>query len=60
MYYYYINIYKLYKDKKWKHKRIFEVGMIIKVPLQLLKIVKKYVYYLSNKYYRFLFIFRCF
>ena len=45
---------KLYKDKKYPHKRIFQVGMIMKVRLELLKKKKKEHYTLANKYYKFL------
>ena len=45
---------KLYKDKKYPHKRIFQVGMIMKIRLELLKNKKQDQYALSNKYYNFL------
>jgi hypothetical protein len=45
---------KLYKDKKYTHKRIFQVGMIIKIRLELLKKKKPEQYALANKYYEFL------
>ena len=44
----------LYKDKKYPHKRIFQVGMIMKVRLELLKKIKQEHYALANKYYEFL------
>ena len=44
----------LYKDKKYKHKRIFQVGMIMKVRLEVLKDKKLEQYALANKYYNFL------
>jgi hypothetical protein len=45
---------KLYKDKKYTHKRIFQVGMIMKIRLELLKDKKQEQYALANKYYNFL------
>ena len=45
---------QLYKDKKYPHKRIFQVGMIMKFRLELLKNIKKEHYALANKYYEFL------
>jgi hypothetical protein len=45
---------KLYKDKKYPHKRIFQVGMIMKVRLEVLKKKKQEQYALANKYYHFL------
>jgi len=45
---------QLYKDKKYSHKRIFQVGMIMKVRLHLLKDKKQEHYDLANKYYNFL------
>ena len=45
---------KLYKAKKYPHKRIFQVGMILKVRLALLKKIKQEHYALANKYYEFL------
>jgi hypothetical protein len=45
---------KLYKDKKYSHKRIFQVGMILKVRIAVLKDKKQEHYYLANKYYEFL------
>ena len=44
----------LYKDKIYPHKRIFQVGMIMKVRLELLKDKKREHYALANKYYNFL------
>ena len=44
----------LYKDKIYPHKRIFQVGMIMKVRLELLKDKKREHYALANKYYEFL------
>ena len=45
---------QLYKDKKYEHKRIFQVGMIMKVRLEVLKNKKRDQYALANKYYEFL------
>ena len=45
---------KLYKDRKYPHKSIFQVGMIMKVRLDLLKNKKQEQYALANKYYNFL------
>ena len=44
----------LYKDKKYTHKRIWQVGMIMKVRLEVLKNKKPEQYKLSKKYYDFL------
>ena len=45
---------KLYKDKKYTHKRIWQVGMIMKVRLEVLKYKKPQQYALSKKYLEFL------
>jgi hypothetical protein len=45
---------KLYKSKKYTHKRIWQVGMIMKVRLEVLKHIKKDQYTLSKKYLHFL------
>ena len=45
---------KLYMARKYPHKRIFQVGMIMKVRLTLLKKKKQEQYALANKYYEFL------
>uniref|UniRef100_A0A6C0DU14 Uncharacterized protein n=1 Tax=viral metagenome TaxID=1070528 RepID=A0A6C0DU14_9ZZZZ len=45
---------KLYKSKKYTHKRIWQVGMIMKVRLNVLKNKKLEQYNLSNKYFKFL------
>ena len=45
---------KLYKDKKYSHKRIWQVGMIMKVRLEVLKNKKPEQYKLSKKYFEFL------
>ena len=45
---------KLYKNKKYTHKRIWQVGMIMKVRLEVLKSKKPEQYRLANKYFKFL------
>jgi hypothetical protein len=45
---------KLYKSKKYPHKRIWQVGMIMKVRLEVLKNKKPEQYNLSKKYFDFL------
>jgi hypothetical protein len=45
---------KLYKNKKYTHKRIWQVGMIMKVRLRVLKNKKPKQYALANKYFTFL------
>jgi hypothetical protein len=45
---------KLYKSKKYTHKRIWQVGMIMKVRLEVLKDKKPKEYKLSKKYFEFL------
>jgi hypothetical protein len=45
---------KLYKTYKYDHKRIFQVGMIMKVRLELLQDKKPEQYKLANKYFKFL------
>ena len=45
---------KLYKKRQYNHKRIFQVGMIMKVRLELLKDKKPEQYLLANKYFEFL------
>jgi hypothetical protein len=45
---------KLYKNKKYSHKRIWQVAMIMKVRLEVLKNIKKKQYILAEKYYHFL------
>ena len=45
---------KLYKNKKYTHKRIWQVGMIMKVRLQVLQNKKPQQYALANKYFKFL------
>ncbi len=45
---------RLYKAKKYSHKRIWQVGMIMKVRLEVLKDKKPKEYQLSKKYFDFL------
>jgi hypothetical protein len=45
---------KLYKAKKFTHKRIWQVGMIMKVRLEVLKFKKSEQYNISKKYFDFL------
>ena len=45
---------KLYKNKKYSHKRIWQVGMIMKVRLEVLKDKKPEQYSISKKYFDFL------
>ena len=45
---------KLYKNKKYTHKRIWQVGMIMKVRLKVLQDKKPRQYALANKYFEFL------
>jgi len=45
---------KMYKAKKYSHKRIWQVGMIMKVRLEVLKNKKPEQYNLSKKYLEFL------
>jgi hypothetical protein len=45
---------KLYKNKKYSHKRIWQVGMIMKVRLDVLKDKKPQEYKLAEKYFKFL------
>jgi aminopeptidase C len=45
---------KLYKSKKYSHKRIWQVAMIMKVRLNVLKNKKPEQFYLSKKYLDFL------
>jgi hypothetical protein len=45
---------KLYKSKKYTHKRIWQVGMIMRVRLKVLKNIKPKQYTLANKYFIFL------
>ena len=45
---------KLYKNKTYTHKRIWQVGMIMKVRLKVLQSKKPKQYALANKYFNFL------
>ena len=45
---------KLYKNKKYTHKRIWQVGMIMYVRLKVLRAKKPQQYALANKYFLFL------
>jgi hypothetical protein len=45
---------KLYKTKEYSHKRIWQVGMIMKVRLKILQSKKPRQYALANKYFKFL------
>ena len=45
---------KLYKNKKYTHKRIWQVGMIMYVRLKVLRNKKPKQYALANKYFIFL------
>lgn len=45
---------QLYKAKKYSHKRIWQVGMIMKVRLGVLKNKKPREYSLANRYFKFL------
>lgn len=45
---------RLYKAKKYPHKRIWQVGMIMKVRLEVLKNKKPEEYNLAKKYFKFL------
>ena len=48
------NLEKLYKSKKYSHKRIWQVGMILYVRLKVLKSKKPSEYKLASKYFTFL------
>lgn len=45
---------RLYKSKKYTHKRIWQVGMIMMVRLRALKSKKPKHYALANRYFKFL------
>jgi len=45
---------QLYKSRKYTHKRIWQVGMIMKIRLEVLKKKKPEQYKLSKKYFEFL------
>ena len=44
----------LYKNKKYTHKRIWQVGMIMNVRLKVLRNKKPSQFKLANKYFHFL------
>ena len=48
------NLEKLYKNKQYTHKRIWQVGIIMKVRLEVLKDKKPQQYKISEKYLKFL------
>jgi hypothetical protein len=45
---------KLYKNKTYTHKRIWQVGMIMNVRLKVLRKIKPKQYALANRYFNFL------
>ena len=45
---------RLFKNRKYPHKRIWQVGMIMYVRLKVLKDKKPKEYALSKKYFKFL------
>ena len=45
---------RLYKAKKYPHKRIWQVGMIMKVRLEVLRKKKPQQYKLAEEYFNFL------
>ena len=49
-----VKLEKLYKQKKYSHKRIYQVAMIMKVRLEVLKTKKEEQYKLAKKYLEFL------
>ena len=49
-----IRLEKLYKNKKYPHKRIWQVGMIMKVRLEVIKNKKPQQYILAKRYFDFL------
>ena len=44
----------LYKIKRYSHKRIWQVGMILYVRLKVIKKIKPIEYALASKYFKFL------
>jgi len=44
----------LYKKKQYPHKRIWQVGMIMKVRLEVIKDIKPKQFSLANRYFKFL------
>jgi len=49
-----IRLESLYKNKKYPHKRIWQVGMIMKVRLEVIKDMKPRQYRLAERYFKFL------
>ena len=49
-----VKLEKFYKNKKYTHKRIWQVGMIMNVRLKVLRNKKPEQYSLSNRYFIFL------
>lgn len=49
-----IRLESLYKNKQYPHKRIWQVGMIMKVRLEVLKDMKPKQYRLAERYFKFL------
>lgn len=45
---------RLYKNRKYPHKRIWQVGMIMKVRLEVIKDKKPEQYKISKRYFEFL------
>lgn len=45
---------RLYKNKRYPHKRIWQVGMIMKVRLEVMKDIKPMQYKLAERYFKFL------
>jgi len=45
---------RLFKAKKYSHKRIWQVGMIMKVRLKVMKAKKPAEYKLAERYFQFL------
>jgi hypothetical protein len=48
------NLENLYKTKQYPHKRIWQVGMILYVRLNVLKKIKPIEYAIASKYFKFL------
>jgi hypothetical protein len=48
------NLERLYKNKEYSHKRIWQVGMIMYVRLKVLKDKKQQQFKLSERYFKFL------
>ena len=49
-----IRLESLYKNKIYPHKRIWQVAMIMKVRLEVLKDIKPRQYNLAERYFKFL------